>query len=77
MTGADVKAIREALGRLLGRRVSCRDLGLALGLAPANAADTVRRWESDGPDRAGRCGADVHARGDRYGLCGRNTDRIS
>lgn len=49
MTGADVNAIRMALGRVIGRRVSCRDLGLALGLAPANAADTVRRWERDGP----------------------------
>jgi len=45
MTGEDVKAIREALGR----RVSLRDLGLALGLAPANAKDTVRRWEEEGP----------------------------
>lgn len=49
MTGTDVKAIREALGRTLGRRLSCRDLGLALGLAPANAGDTVRKWEREGP----------------------------
>jgi transcriptional regulator with XRE-family HTH domain len=49
VTGADVKRIREALGETLGRRVSQRDLGLALGLAPANAADTVRRWEHEGP----------------------------
>src|SRR5215472_858546 len=33
------------IGRLPGRHVSLRDLGLALGLAPANAKDTVRRWE--------------------------------
>lgn len=49
MTGADVKAIREALGPIVGRHVSCRDLGLALGLAPANAGHTVRRYEEDGP----------------------------
>jgi hypothetical protein len=49
MTGADVKAIREALGRAIGRRISCRDLGCALGLAPTNAADTIRKWEAEGP----------------------------
>lgn len=53
MTGADVKSIREALGRALGHRVSCRDLGLALGLAPANAKDTVRSWEDGSRDVSG------------------------
>ena len=49
MTGADVKAIRKALGQLLGQHISVRDLGLALGLAPSNAGDTVRKWEDEGP----------------------------
>ena len=49
MTGDDVRQIREAIGRLLGRKVSQQDLGLALGLAPANAATTVRRWEESEP----------------------------
>lgn len=45
MQGAEVKRIREEIGRALGRRVSQRDLGLALGLAPKNADDTARSWE--------------------------------
>jgi hypothetical protein len=49
MNGADVKAIRLALRDVLGYEPSCHDLGLALGLAPANAKDTVRKWEADGP----------------------------
>lgn len=53
MTAADVKSIREALGRTLGRHISCRDLGMALGLAPANAADTVRSWEDGSRDVTG------------------------
>ncbi len=53
MTADDVKAIREALGRTLGRRISQNDLGLALGLAPANAADTVRSWEDGKRDVSG------------------------
>jgi hypothetical protein len=56
MTGADVKRIREALGRLLGRHVTCRDLGVALGLAPANAGDTVRSWEDGSRDVSGPAG---------------------
>src|SRR4051812_47847034 len=49
MTGDEVKAIRQDIGRALGQRVSCRDLALALGIAPQNAKDTGRRWETDGP----------------------------
>jgi hypothetical protein len=53
MTGHEVKTIREALGDALGRNVSQRDLGLALGLAPANAKDTVRSWEDGSRDVTG------------------------
>jgi DNA-binding transcriptional regulator YiaG len=49
MTGAEVKAIREALGEALGQRLSQQDLGLMLGLAPKNAGDTVRKWEDSVP----------------------------
>jgi hypothetical protein len=49
MTGAEVKAIRDALGRLLGRHLSQQDLGVALGLAPDSAGRTVRSWEKAGP----------------------------
>jgi DNA-binding transcriptional regulator YiaG len=45
MQGAEVKRIREEIGHAVGRRLSQRDLGLALGLSPANAADMVRSWE--------------------------------
>lgn len=49
MTGDDVKQIREALGAVVGRRLSQRDLGIAMGLAPANADRLVRQWEEGEP----------------------------
>jgi hypothetical protein len=49
MTPDDVKKIREALGEVVGRRISQHDLGLALGLAPASAGRSVREWETSGP----------------------------
>lgn len=74
MTGADVKSIREALGRALDRRVSCKDLGLILGLAPKNAADTVRKWEDTEP--TGPAAAALRllhiACDDRYAAAARN-----
>jgi hypothetical protein len=45
MTGAEVYTIRNALAEALGRKVSCRDLGLVLSLAPSMAGETVRAWE--------------------------------
>ena len=45
MTGSDVKEIREKLGDALGRRLSQRDLGLALRLSEGNAARAIRDWE--------------------------------
>lgn len=53
MTGDEVKQIRIALGRELGRNVSCRDLGLALRLSVKTAADTVRGWEDGSKDVTG------------------------
>lgn len=45
MNGDQVKAIREALGVALGRRISQADLAHLLKLAPANGKDVVRSWE--------------------------------
>src|SRR3954451_22159479 len=47
MTGADVKAIRNALSEATGRRVSQYDLGIILGLSVDNAARLVRKWEEE------------------------------
>lgn len=49
MTGADVKRIRLALEEAAGGRLTQRGLGLLLGLAEKNAADTVRKWEDSAP----------------------------
>lgn len=51
MTGEDVKALRESIGRRLGRRLSQRDLCQALGLSVAN--NPVRDWEERGPSGPG------------------------
>lgn len=49
MSADEVKSARLEIGAALGRTLSQRDLGLMLGLAPANADRTVRNWEVDGP----------------------------
>src|SRR5579859_2024875 len=49
MRAQEVKDIREALGLALNRRVSQRDLGLALGLSEKNCDRAVREWETFGP----------------------------
>jgi hypothetical protein len=49
MTGADVKAIGNALSDATGRRVSQYDLGVMLGLSVDNAARLVRKWEEEEP----------------------------
>lgn len=49
MIGSEVTEIRKTLGAALGRRLSQRDLGLALGLSADNASRAVRDWESDRP----------------------------
>jgi len=47
--GSEVKRIREEIGAAIGRRVSQRDLGLALGLSADNADRLVRKWEDGEP----------------------------
>lgn len=46
ITGNEVKQLRDGeLAGCLGRHVSQRELGLALGLQPDSAARRVRKWE--------------------------------
>ncbi len=51
MTGADLKRLRNEIGdKVLGRRLSLAETAKLCGLAPANGADTIRKWEDgDGP----------------------------
>lgn len=50
MTGPELKQLREDLGAAIGRRLSVADMAKLCGLAPANGADTIRKWEEgDGP----------------------------
>jgi DNA-binding transcriptional regulator YiaG len=53
MSPGEVKIIRDALSEALGVRLSQQDLGIALGLAPKNAARTIRDWETSGPTGPG------------------------
>jgi hypothetical protein len=52
MTGAELKQLREDLGAAIGRRLSVADMVKIVGLAPANGADTWRKWE-DGAGPSG------------------------
>lgn len=45
MTGPDLKELRHELGDAIGRRLSLADMAKIVGLAPANGADTIRKWE--------------------------------
>ncbi|WNV10721.1 hypothetical protein [Tardiphaga sp. 709] len=50
MTGDELKQLREDLGLAVGRRLSLDDMAKLCGLASANGADTIRKWEDgDGP----------------------------
>jgi transcriptional regulator with XRE-family HTH domain len=50
MTGPELKQLREDLGDAIGRRLSLADIARLCGLAPANGADTMRKWEEgEGP----------------------------
>jgi hypothetical protein len=44
MTGAELKQLRHDLGDAIGRRLSVTDMAKICGLAPANGADTWRKW---------------------------------
>lgn len=46
MTGPELKDIREDLGNAIGKRLSVADMAKIVGLAPANGADTWRKWEA-------------------------------
>lgn len=52
MTGPELKQLREDLSDAVGRRLSVADMARLCGLAPANGADTWRKWE-DGPGPSG------------------------
>lgn len=52
MTGPELKQLREDLGETIGRRLSVADMAKLCGLAPANGADTWRKWE-DGAGPSG------------------------
>lgn len=45
MTGDELKQMRHDLGEAIGRRLSVADMAKLCGLAPANGADTWRKWE--------------------------------
>lgn len=55
MNPAEVKSIRQAIGRTLGRPIagpaafSQQELGEALGLSENSARKTMERWEKEGP----------------------------
>jgi hypothetical protein len=52
MTGPELKQLRHDLGEAIGRRLSLADMAKICGLAPANGADTWRKWE-DGAGPSG------------------------
>ena len=51
MTGHELKAMRHVIGAAVGgSRLSLAQMAKLCGLAPANGADTIRKWEQgDGP----------------------------
>ena len=50
MTGPELTQLRHDLGDAIGKRLSLADMAKLCGLAPANGADTIRKWEAaDGP----------------------------
>ncbi len=51
-TGPELKQLRADLGEAVGKRLSMADMAKVVGLAPANGADTWRKWE-DGAGPSG------------------------
>lgn len=45
MTGAELKQLRHDLGDAIGRPLLLADMAKLCGLAPANGAETIRKWE--------------------------------
>jgi len=52
MTGAELKQLRVDLGDAIGTTLSAADMAKLCGLASADGADTIRRWEVAGPGLA-------------------------
>jgi hypothetical protein len=58
MTGPELKQLRRDLGDAIGRRMSLTDMAMICGLAQANGADTIRKWE-DGAGPSGPVAAQL------------------
>lgn len=58
MTGAELKQLRHDIGEAIGKRLSVADMARICGLAPANGADTWRKWE-DGAGPSGPVAAQL------------------
>jgi hypothetical protein len=49
MTGPELKQLRVDLGDAIGRTLAMADMAKLCGIASADGADTIRRWEVSGP----------------------------
>jgi hypothetical protein len=49
VTGPELKQLREDLGTAIGRPLSAADMAKLCGLAGGAGADTIRKWEVNGP----------------------------
>jgi hypothetical protein len=49
VNGQELKKLREHLGEALGRPLTAEDMARLCGLAQADGANTIRRWEVTGP----------------------------
>jgi hypothetical protein len=58
MSGPELKQLRHDLGDAIGKRLSTADMATIVGLAPANGADTWRKWE-DGAGPSGPVAAQL------------------
>jgi hypothetical protein len=63
MNGEKAKDIRHDLGRMIGKRITLRDMGLAMRLSESNAADRYRQWEQEQPTGPGSLALDYLSQG--------------
>jgi hypothetical protein len=49
VTGPELRQLRNDLGDAIGKSLSAADMARLCGLAPGDGADTIRRWEVNGP----------------------------
>ena len=54
MTGPELKKLREELSEAIGRPLTVADMAKLCGLATAEGANTVRKWEVTGPANPAR-----------------------